>query len=132
MSCMKMEKAFIKGLKHLLSKQYRYLIVADRGFGNQRFANLCKENDFEYVLRIRENLIIERGGKNENLKNEIGNKKFKAKVISWQEEHNFSIEERNKERWYLMASREDLDAKSIYEKKIQNRKKLSRLQKWGI
>jgi len=119
MSCMKMEKAFIKGLKHLLSKQYRYLIVADRGFGNQRFANLCKENDFEYVLRIRENLIIERGGKNENLKNEIGNKKFKAKVISWQEEHNFSIEERNKERWYLMPSREDLDAKSIYEKRFK-------------
>lgn len=33
----KMEKAFIKGLSHILSKKYKYIIVADRGFGNERF-----------------------------------------------------------------------------------------------
>lgn len=34
----KMELAFIKGLKHILSKKYRYVIVADRGFGHERFS----------------------------------------------------------------------------------------------
>jgi len=32
----KMELAFLKELRHLLSKKYRYVLVADRGFGNQR------------------------------------------------------------------------------------------------
>ncbi len=54
----KMEEAFIEGLRHVLSKQYRYVIVADPRFGNQRFANLCKENNFEYVLRIQSNRKI--------------------------------------------------------------------------
>ena len=37
----KQEKAFMKELKHLLPKGYTYVIVADRGFGNTRFIELC-------------------------------------------------------------------------------------------
>ena len=53
-----MEKAFIKGLRHVLSKKFQYRIVADRGFGNRRFFNLCQENNFEFVVRINSNLRV--------------------------------------------------------------------------
>jgi hypothetical protein len=36
----KMKRSFIKALRHLLPKTYNYVIVADRGFGNHRFAKL--------------------------------------------------------------------------------------------
>jgi len=54
----KMEESFIKELKHLLSNKYKFVIVADRGFGNQRFAKLCESVGFEYILRIKENIRI--------------------------------------------------------------------------
>lgn len=54
----KMEMAFIKGLRHVFSKKYRYIIVADRGFGNKRFSELCQQNGFDYVLRINDNLRL--------------------------------------------------------------------------
>ena len=56
MSQIKMEEAFIKSLKHLLPKKFNYCIVADRGFGNDRFASLCEENGFNYVLRMMQNI----------------------------------------------------------------------------
>lgn len=52
-----LERAFLKELRHLLSKKYSYTIVADRGFGNDRFAQLCHENGFNFVLRICESEI---------------------------------------------------------------------------
>lgn len=54
----KMEQAFIKQLKHLLPKHYQYVIVADRGFGNGRFANLCQDNDFSFILRTKDDFRI--------------------------------------------------------------------------
>jgi hypothetical protein len=54
----KMEEAFIKELSHLLSNKYSYVIVADRGFGNGRFASLCESNGFSYILRTKDNLRI--------------------------------------------------------------------------
>ena len=32
-----MESAFIKVLKHVLFKKFNYVIVADKGFGSDRF-----------------------------------------------------------------------------------------------
>ncbi|GHU11037.1 hypothetical protein FACS189449_01670 [Alphaproteobacteria bacterium] len=77
----KMEKAFLKQLRHLLSKKYTYTIVADRGFGNNRFADLCLENGFDYVLRKCDNLNIEVNGNKLNLKDFSGKTRtFKAYV----------------------------------------------------
>lgn len=53
-----MELAFIKGLKHLLPSEYKYVIVADRGFCTQRFINLCLEFDFDYIIRAITNLNV--------------------------------------------------------------------------
>jgi hypothetical protein len=86
MSQVKMEQAFIKGLRHVLSKNYKYIIVADRGFGNDRFANLCQENNFDYVLRINPNLIIEHNNQRINLNTIKGSETFKVKAVSWQKD----------------------------------------------
>ncbi len=99
----KMEGSFIRALRHILPKIYNYTIVADRGFGNQRFAELCEENGFDFVLRINENLKIEREGVIENLEKYKGkNKKFKARVVSWKKEYSFEIRTKNDSTWFLM------------------------------
>lgn len=103
----KMELAFIKELKHLLPKKYEYIIVADRGFGNKRFAALCVKNGFDFVLRVNENLGIKVNEKNENLSLYIG-KPFdiKAFVTSWQENHRFVGCVSKDKHWTLMTSLE--------------------------
>ena len=49
----KMEEAFLKQLRHLLSRKYKYTIVADRGFGHSRFINDCLRLGFNYILRVK-------------------------------------------------------------------------------
>ena len=44
MSMTKMERAFLKGLRHILSVKYNYVIVADRGFGTNNFTQECINN----------------------------------------------------------------------------------------
>ena len=54
-----MEKAFLKELKKLLPSGYKYIIVADRGFGNARFINNCLNLGFDYIIRTQANQGIE-------------------------------------------------------------------------
>lgn len=119
MSQKKMEGAFIRGLKHVLSKKYKYVIVADRGFGNQRFANLCNENGFEYVLRIKENLLIQIDQEKLNLKDLVQPQKFDGHVLSWKENHHFTILQKDKKVWYLLSNNRENDAGSYYEKRFK-------------
>ncbi len=115
----KMESSFIKALRHLLPKKYEYTIVADRGFGNQRFAKLCEENGFDFVLRINENLKIERQGKIENLEQYNGkNEKFKAQVVSWNKEYSFEIKTKNGSTWFLMMPPESKNGVERYEQRF--------------
>ena len=55
-----MEQAFVRSLRHILSKKYHYVIVADRGFGNQRFIHLCKANHFDTIIRLKDNLLLKK------------------------------------------------------------------------
>lgn len=55
----KMESAFIKELRHLLPKAYKYVIVADRWFWNLRFLSYCVDSWFDYILRTNNNRNIE-------------------------------------------------------------------------
>lgn len=119
MSYQKMEQAFIKGLRHILSKKYQYIIVADRGFGNQRFAKLCKDNDFDYVLRINSSLIIKRDGIKSNLNQYLANNKMTAYVLSWKENYHFTIQTKGNKTWYIISSDNTLDAAAIYEKRFK-------------
>lgn len=114
-----LERAFLKELRHLLSKKYSYTIVADRGFGNDRFAQLCHENGFDFVLRICENLNLKIGDKCLNLKSLSGEtKKFRAYVFSWDKEVNFEVKTENNSTWFLFYSDKEFSASAIYQKRF--------------
>ena len=55
----KMELAFLKGLKHALSKRFSYIIIADRGFGNARFTQACQATGLDYIVRIQPHMHAE-------------------------------------------------------------------------
>jgi hypothetical protein len=129
MSQVKMEEAFIKRLRHILSKKYRYIITADRGFGNDRFMKLCEDNGFDFVLRLQRNLNIIKDNTITNIKNITINNKFEAKVPSWNNVKRYftikaSEEENNpnsnaKTIWYLIGNNKELDAFEIYSKRFK-------------
>jgi len=77
----RMEKAFLKCLKNFLSKKYSYIIVADRGFGNERIVNYCKEFGYEYLLRINSAIKVEYENKEIFLSAIKGDKSLKLKKV---------------------------------------------------
>jgi len=118
----KMEKAFIKGLFHCLSNKYQYVIVADRGFGNNRFMQLCQDNNFEYIVRVKGDLNIEHGTKIKL--NEIKHNKSCKNVFvpSWSRNANFIIKKKNGSIWYLCTNISILDRRVIvreYERRFK-------------
>ena len=66
-----MEKAFLKGLKHALSKKYQDRIVADRGFGNERFLGACKEVGIDFLSCVTPSLKIFLDEKGEIMEGEL-------------------------------------------------------------
>jgi hypothetical protein len=116
----KMERAFLRELRHVLSKKYTYTIVADRGFGNDRFAQLCVEFGFNYVLRIRDNLNLTIGNSQLNLKDFSGqNKSFTAHVCAWEREANFEVKTQKNSTWFIFSSLPlDKSFSTIYQKRF--------------
>jgi len=115
----KMESSFIKALRHLLPKKYKYTIVADRGFGNQRFAKLCADNNFDFVLKINGNLNIKIKNKIENLENYKGNNTdFDAEIVSWNEVYHFEIKTKNDSTWFLLMPQKSKNGVQKYEQRF--------------
>lgn len=113
----KMEMAFLKGLKHVLSKKYSYVIVADRGFGNERFISLCEEIGFEYLIRITPNLKIscnDKEGIMELICNDDGI--YDCEVANWKKTMTLykSSNEQNEQAWYLFSNIVGLDDKEVF------------------
>lgn len=101
----KMEEAFARALKHLLSKKYTYVIVADRGFGNKRFSSLCRSCGFDYVLRMNDNLGLDVNGEKKNLEDYSGQDfDLTAKVRVWKEVHRFVGCTKGDDYWILLTS----------------------------
>lgn len=101
----KMEEAFVRSLKHILSKHYSYVIVADRGFGLQRFATLCADNNFGYVLRMNNSLGLIVDGKRCNLQDYAGsNFDIQAHVRKWKESHRFVGCVKDQESWAIITN----------------------------
>lgn len=119
----KMELRFIKTIRQILSKNYRYVIVADRNFVNKRFINLCRDNAFEYILRVKPNLEIRIADrKNENLIN-FSNQNLKnlnCFVESWKSNAIFDIYGDLSKNLFLLKSSNQLDAVSIYENRLKS------------
>jgi transposase len=114
----KMERAFLRELRHVLSKKYTYTIVADRGFGNDRFAQLCVEFGFDYVLRVRDNLNLTIKDNRFNLKDFLGqNKSFTAQVCAWNREVNFEVKTQNNATWFSSLSLDE-NFSAIYQKRF--------------
>ncbi|MDR0968012.1 MAG: transposase, partial [Holosporaceae bacterium] len=115
----KHESSFIRALRHLLPKKYSYTIVSDRGFGNDRFAELCADKGFDYVLRVNENLNVRIGDKVCNLSDFKGkNEKFSAYVFAWEKEVEFEVHTENESTRFLMASKPDISGREIYKKRF--------------
>lgn len=113
LSLLKMECAFLKGLKHILSKKYQYVIVADRGFGTNNFTQHCIENDFDFIVRIKENLNIEHN-KYSNLKEIKQSMSLNGILISsWQKKYNVFVRKQGDKIWYLFTNINDLSREKI-------------------
>ena len=99
----KFEEAFMNMLRQLLSSKYKYIIVADRGFGNNRFLELCTKNDFQFCIRLKENLNIIIDEKTQNLREFSGDDvEFSAVVKKWKKQLKFAIVTENNKTWFLM------------------------------
>lgn len=118
----KMEEAFIKALAHILPKRYRYIIVADRGFGNHRFISLCEQLGFQYVIRINENLNIKTHEDKMNLESLSCNFDINCHVISWKHNARIVGNAQKGSFWYLITNNSDLSRKDvvkIYEQRFK-------------
>jgi hypothetical protein len=117
----KMELAFFKGLKHVLSKKYTYTIVADRGLGNSRIIQICEKLGFHYILRTNSNLKIKiEGQKAENLRDYKGkNASFEAYVQSWKRNVQIDIQTENNETWYILTDLKNKGIADIYSRRFK-------------
>lgn len=132
----KMELAFIKGLKHVLSSRFQYVIVADRGFGNKRFLEVCEDNDFEYLIRIMPNLsIISNDSK--GLISKICTTDGKYSVLSTRWRRTLDIYKCSNDSgsWYLISNISGIDAKeaqNIYKDRFKIEKCFQDLKSSGF
>ena len=111
----RMEEAFIKALKHLLPRWYRYCIVADRWFSWARFINLFKENGFEYVVRSNDNRNIEYNWEITKIKylEEETSDKSNIKLINGWIITRLITKYSWKSNWFLLTSLNDEDLENI-------------------
>lgn len=113
MSRLKMERAFINGLRHCLSKKYQYVIVADRGFGTDNFTQACIENGFDFIVRLKENLNIDHVRYN-NLKHiNRSTTLTDVRISSWQKNYTLIIKKIEVSTWYLCTNINDISRKKI-------------------
>lgn len=105
----KMELAFLKGLKHLLSKKYQYVIVADRGFGNKRFIEACEQTGFEYLIRMEPNMNIDYGDAI-GIMEEIcdSDQIYEIEVKKWRKKLTIHKHSNEAGSWYLASNIKDL------------------------
>ena len=131
-----MEKAFLKALKHCLSSKYHYVIVADRGFGNERFIQYCEDCGFEYLIRLQPNMTIEYGDKKGVLSNIIKNDgSFEVRVKKWKKNLGIFKSTKDGKEWYLASNIKGLsheDAINIYNDRFKIEKCFQDLKSSGF
>jgi hypothetical protein len=101
----KMELAFIKALRHILSDKYKYILLADRGFGNDRFVEYCTKNGFDLMIRLQPNMTIKANNKQgimEDILSEDGVHSCYFK--NWKKTYNVIRSTRENESWYIITN----------------------------
>lgn len=132
----KMELAFLKALKHILSNKYQYVIVADRGFGNDRFMEYCQDCDFEYLIRLQPNMSIKHKEKQGVLEKVIYDSgKFTVYVKKWKKDLEVFRNTKDDKVWYLTSNIKELDHESaidIYQDRFKIEKCFQDLKSSGF
>ena len=132
----KMEEAFMKGLKHLLSKDYKYTILADRGFGNQRFIELCEKNNFDYVIRMVPNMNGKYDGDTKLIRNLLESPgKKRIAVKKWKKDLDFYLKKQDENEWFMVSNLPDIDEEGcakLYEKRFKIEKIFQNLKSSGF
>lgn len=132
----KMEEAFLKGLKHALSKKFTYVILADRGFGNNRFLSLCEQVGFDYLIRITPNMKVkcnEKEGVMDSLCSMDG--AYNVKIVEWDRAVAAYRASSEKGAWYLLSSMaylNEVEAANIYKDRFKIEKCFQDLKSAGF
>jgi hypothetical protein len=125
----KTELAFFKGLRYFLSKKYTYTIVADRSFANSRILEIVKDLKFDYVLRIKENLIVKKAGKYGKFTTLCRPKCiFFTELVSWEKIGTIVVKTANKNTWFLKTNRNGVDIADSYLKRFKIEKRFQDLK----
>ncbi len=132
----KMETAFIKALRHILSDKYHYVLVADRGFGNDRFIQLCLTHGFEILIRIEPNMSIKTGEKQGIVEETLTDDGvYECYVRAWKTDHRILRHSHDGKVWYLLTNINDItDVKASegYAKRFRIAKVFQNLKSSGF
>jgi hypothetical protein len=131
-----MERAFLKGLRHALSKKYQYVIVADRGFGNDRFLSLCEDLCFKYLIRATPNMKISTDDVTK-IMNAYYTKDgtYELDIVSWKKKIIVHKASNKKGEWFLLSNIKGIDHKkaaSIYQDRFKIEKCFQDLKSSGF
>lgn len=132
----KMELSFIKALRHILSDKYKYLVVADRGFGNDRFIQNCLDNGFDVMIRLEPNMLIKthiKQGVAEKILTEDG--VYSCHIKSWKKDYKIVRHSKDDKVWYLLTNlsvNNGLDSADVYAKRFRIEKLFQNLKSSGF
>jgi len=132
----KMELAFIRALRHILSDSYQYILVADRGFGNDRFIQNCLDNGFDFMIRLEPNMRIkikENQGIAEKVLTEDG--VYSCHIESWKKAYKIIRHSKDAKVWYLitnLCSGSSSQYAEVYAKRFRIEKLFQNLKSSGF
>lgn len=130
----KMEVAFFKALRHLLPDSYQYMVVADRGFGNQRILEILENLQFEYVLRLTDNFNIAFEGEI-ILSSQLPHKNIDISecfVPTWQRCIRFFKHTQEHHHWILTCSPGVIRPERIYKNRFAIEKMFKNIKSGGF
>lgn len=130
----KLELAFLKSLKHLLPDYFQYILVMDRGFGCKRIIEILENLEFQYIIRLNDNLSIKHKGKNIYSYN-LEHKNMsvsKIYVNNWKKYMRLVKHVKNKAYWLLAVSPKTNIPAQIYKQRFSIEKMFKNTKSGGF
>lgn len=119
-----LEIDFLQFLRIHLPWDRKWVIVADRGFGNKRNIRLCQRLGFDYILRFKGGIRVSAGGNGNHLKNRkiknLSPDRWRKKVLFKGLNVNLlSLTEGTDDPWYLVTDLKNPNTvKRLYEQRF--------------
>ena len=119
-------KKFLEELKEILPERKEYEIVADRGFQGDTLVRICLDLDWEYVVRINGNYLVQVGDKKLVQLSLFDPGMYYDVVVGKKSKEVVNLvvneiegEDGSRERWYLKTSLRDRErAVRDYERRM--------------